>query len=182
MTCIVQNKHERKAELMNSTPTPTPAMVALDLADVLHEHKPHVIYQLVRSVRELGTDAAYDLAARALFLDATGGVMIRKGTRCHTVGGLFFRLVKSQLDDDQHLRVFGRPRVVTTEPVPMAPEPAPTPIIDGPPCAACEQPSKVVAKFHISRAGKKYLCPSCERLGFAFTAAGDVQHLQEQAA
>jgi hypothetical protein len=169
---------------MNNTPTPTPATVALDLADVLNERKPHVIYQLVRSVRELGSDAAYDLAARALFLEATGGVMIHNGTRRHTVGGLFFRLVKAELDDDQHLRVFGRPRVVTTEPEPLAPEPTqtPKPIIDGPPCAACEQPSAIVAKFHISRAGKKYLCPSCERLGFAFTAAGDVQRLQEQAA
>jgi hypothetical protein len=169
---------------MTQTPTPTPATAALDLADVLNERKPHVIYQLVRSVRELGSNAAYDLAARALFLEATGGVMIHNGTRRHTVGGLFFRLVKAEIDDDQYLRVFHRPRVVNTEPAPIAPEPTPPPkpIIVGPICAACEEPSAIVAKFHISRTGKKYLCVPCFNLGFQFTVAGDVQRLQEQAA
>ena len=179
---------------MSNTTTPTPGAIARDIADVLNEPTPVVMYQLVRTVREIGTDAVYDLAARALFIEATGGLPLGEPfNRKRTPGGVFFHLLTAELTNEQQMRVWGRIRLFKRTPKPVAEMPAQTPepapkatkpkrVIDGPPCAACEQPSAVVAKFHISRTGKKYLCVPCFNLGFAFTPSGDVDRLQERAA
>ncbi len=57
--------------------TLTPAMVARDLAQALGERTHAAACLLVRAVRAIGPDAAYDLAGRALFIDATGGLRRR---------------------------------------------------------------------------------------------------------
>ena len=185
--------------------TLTPAMVARDLAQALGERSHAAACLLVRAVREIGPDAAYDLAGRALFIDATGGLLLSEPwNRKRTPGGVFFFLLKGELDDEQHQRVFGRVRKATgscrvpvigttqteapiREPVklakppkPKAPQPTPDP---SRPCAACEQPTAVVGKFHFGRAGKRYLCAPCvDTLGFVFSPSGDVLRLEEQAA
>lgn len=198
---------------MTETPPVTPAMVARDLAQVFGERTYAAHCLLVRAFRELGTDAAYDLAARASFIDATGGLPLGEPwNRKRTLGGVFFYLLKGELDDEQHRRVFGRVRKTgapqdltqgtTTDPElqignslpvpepvvenvrlgaqidrapkrvkPKAPQPAPDP---SRPCAACEQPTAVVGKFHFGRAGKRYLCAPCVDLGFVFGPTGEI--------
>ena len=75
---------------------------------------PEVRRLLVRAVREIGPEAAYDLAARALFIEATGGLQLDEPwNRKRTPGGVFFYLLKAELDDEQHQRVFGRVRKAT---------------------------------------------------------------------
>jgi len=180
--------------------TLTPAMVAREFTQAFGERSHAAACLLVRAVRELGPDAAYDLAARALFIEATGGLPLGEPwNRKRTPGGVFFFLLKDELDDEQHRRVFGRvrkrngtkPEPVIETPAPelvklakppklKAPQPAPDP---SRPCAACEQPTVVVGKFHFGRAGKRYLCAPCvDTLGFVFSPDGAVQQLQEQAA
>jgi hypothetical protein len=175
--------------------TLTPAMVARDLAQALGERTNAAMCLLVRAVREIGPEAAYDLAARALFIDATGGLPLGESwNRKRTPGGVFFSLLKAELDDEQHRRVFGRVRKISAPQQPIIEQPAPKPakppkLKAAPPapdpsrpCAACELPTAVVGKFHFGRAGKRYLCAPCADLGFVFSPSGDVLRLQEQAA
>ncbi len=187
--------------------TLTPAMVARDLAQVFGERTYAAHCLLVRAVREIGVEAAYDLAGRALFIEATGGLQLgAPWNRNRTPGGVFFFLLKGELDDEQHRRVFGRVRnpvaiqdlahganfdpdrkVIDrsqSEPAPKPVNPKPAPPAPDPsrPCAACEQPTAVVGKFHFGRAGKQCLCAPCADLGFVFSPSGDVLRLQEQAA
>jgi len=183
--------------------TLTPAMVARDLAQALGERSHAAMCLFVRAVREIGPEAASDLAGRALFIEATGGLQLGEPwNRKRTPGGVFFYLLKGELDDEQHRRVFGRVRKTSNrrEPVvgptqteapirepfklakppkPKAPQPTPDP---SRPCAACEQPTSVVGKFHFGRAGKQCICAPCADLGFVFSPSGDVLRLQEQAA
>ncbi len=119
---------------------------------------------------------------------------------------MFFFLLKGELDDEQHLRVFGRARKTSSPQEPVienvihgsqseqAPEPVkakkPKPKAapkqaappDARPCAACGEPAAVVGKFNFTRTGKQVLCAPCVDLGFVFSPAGAVQQLQEQAA
>ncbi len=177
--------------------TLTPAMVARELAQALGERSHAAMCLFVRAVRELGPEAAYDLAGRALFIEATGGLHLGDPwNRKRTPGGVFFFLLKGELDDEQHRRVFGRVRKTSVhrepviEPPVLVPASAkpprpkkPAPVADpSRPCAACEQPTAVVGKFHFGRAGKRYLCAPCADLGFVFSPSGDVLRLQEQAA
>ena len=187
--------------------TLTPAMVARELAQALGERTHAAACLLVRAVREIGPEAAYDLAVRALFIEATGGLQLgAPWNRKRTPGGVFFFLLKGELDDEQHRRVFGRVRnpvaiqdlahgtnfdpdrkVIDrsqSEPAPKPVKPKPAPPAPDPsrPCAACDEPAAVVGKFHFGRAGKQCLCAPCADLGFVFSPSGDVQRLQEQAA
>jgi hypothetical protein len=177
--------------------TLTPAMVARDLAQALGERTYAAACLLVRAVREIGPEAVSDLAGRALFIEATGGLPLGEPwNRKRTLGGVFFVLLKGELDDEQHRRVFGRvrkaPKPAQTEglelpeigtqvepiapaPKPVKPKPAPPAPDPSRPCAACEQPTAVVGKFHFGRAGKRYLCAPCADLGFVFSPSGDVQ-------
>ncbi len=184
--------------------TLTPAMVARELAQALGERSHAAACLLVRAVREVGPEAAYDLAGRALFIEATGGLQLGEPwNRKRTPGGVFFFLLKAELDDEQHQRVFGRVRKATgtlqepvagptqteapiREPVKLAKPPklkaAPPAPDPSRPCAACEQPTAVVGKFHFGRAGKQCICAPCADLGFVFGPSGDVVRLQGQVA
>jgi hypothetical protein len=172
---------------MTMTEAVTPAQVALDLADALNERAHVAVYQLIRTVREIGPEAAYDLAARALFIQATGGLPLGEPwNRNRTSGGVFFYLLKLELDDDQHLRVFGRVRkagdVPPSEPAaPALPKKAAPPKPPDRPCAACGEQADVVAKFHFGCTGKRCICAPCFDLGFAFSASGEVVRLEEHA-
>jgi hypothetical protein len=173
---------------MTEGATPALATVALDLADALNERAHVAVYQLIRTVREIGPDAAYDLAARALFIQATGGLPLgAPWNRNRTPGGVFFYLLKLELDDDQHLRVFGRVRKAADVPAlePAAPAPpkkaAAPPKPPDRPCAACGEQADVVAKFHFGRTGKRCICAPCADLGFAFSPLGEVLRLEEHA-
>jgi hypothetical protein len=174
---------------MTLTAVRTPALVALDLADVLNERAGMARCLLVRAVREVGPDVAYDLAARALFIEATGGLQLGDPwNRKRTPGGVFFYLLKDELDDEQHLRVFGRVRKAAQRPPlphPATPTVVLTKAATAPakaperPCAACGEQADVVAKFHFGRAGKQCICVPCADLGFVFGLSGEVQQLQE---
>lgn len=176
--------------------TLTPAMVARDLAQALGERSHAAMCLLVRAVRELGLEAACDVAARALFIDATGGLPLgAPWNRKRTPGGVFFYLLKADFDDEQHMRVFGRVRRTGIQQTPVMETPAPAlvkpakqtkpkaaPKQAGRPCAACEQPAAVVGKFNFTRTGKQVLCAPCVDLGFVFGPSGDVVRLLEVAA
>lgn len=182
---------------MIETMTRPPASVALDLADALNEPAPIAMCQMVRTVRELGPDAALDLAARALFIEATGGLPLpAKYNRKRTPGGVFFFLLKDTIDDDQYLRIFRRPRRPLDRQAPQAQEVAPQPVTQAQPkkiatlpakpptrpCAACKQQADVVGKFHFGPTGKQCLCGDCTDAGYVFGPSGEVMQLEAQAA
>lgn len=176
---------------MIEAPPLTPADITRELALHLGESGP-VLLELRRAVRELGPEACCDLAARALFIEATGGLMLGAPyNRRRTPGGIFFYLLKPELDDAQYQRVFRRPRrapaapvaaaPVAAPPVPAAPPAAvpPTPAVPKTPptrpCANCGEQADVVGKLNISRSGaKRYICGPCVDAKYAFDGSGAV--------
>ncbi len=56
--------------------------------------------QIVRALRVIGEERTRAFVAQALTVEASGGMMLKKGSRRHTVGGLFFRLMRDELMAD----------------------------------------------------------------------------------
>jgi hypothetical protein len=74
---------------------------AATLAYALGEETYTARLQLLRSVRLLGPDLAHDLLAEALRIDAEGGELVASGTRSRTPGGIYFRLVRDLVTQDE---------------------------------------------------------------------------------
>lgn len=83
-----------------------------------------------RIVETLGEDLARELLQETEKIEASGGEMIRRGTRRRTAGGVFFRLARHRLTEEQRRELFGRaaqPKVAAGDAAapPAAPEAAP---------------------------------------------------------
>jgi CspA family cold shock protein len=82
------------------------AQVAADIAARLGETEEEPRVQLERVVRYLGAEHALALAQETLDIEAGGGMMLRDGSRRHTPGGVFFRLVRERAAKTQYLSIF----------------------------------------------------------------------------
>jgi hypothetical protein len=58
-----------------------------------------------RTVRTLGPERAQAFVAQALEVEANGGMLIPDGSRKRTLGGIFFYLVRTQISDDEAMRI-----------------------------------------------------------------------------
>ena len=56
-------------------------------------------------MRALGPERAQAFVAQALDVEANGGMLIPDGSRKRTVGGIFFYLVRTQVSDDEAMRI-----------------------------------------------------------------------------
>jgi hypothetical protein len=58
-----------------------------------------------RTVRTIGPERAQAFVAQAQEIEANGGMMVPDGSRKRTLGGIFFYLVRTQITDDEAMRI-----------------------------------------------------------------------------
>ena len=80
-----------------------------DIARRLGEDDQAVIDRIKRIVKLCGLEQALTWADEAEAIQAAGGEMTRDGTRKRTLGGVFFRMVKDRVTQDQFFRIFPPP-------------------------------------------------------------------------
>ena len=91
--------------------TPQPAMTALasvadEIAARLGETEEEPIRQIRRAVRLLGEHRVRTIVARALDVEASGGMMRADGSQKRSVGGVFFVLMRDDLGRKDFYRIF----------------------------------------------------------------------------
>ncbi len=98
-----------------STPGPTPGLptgkaalraLAGEIAAQLGETEPEPGRLIARALRLLGADALLAIVARALEVEASGGMMLPDGSRRRTVGGVFFYLLRTTVGQKEWYRIF----------------------------------------------------------------------------
>ena len=82
---------------------------ALRIADDLGEKEPGPRAQVGRVVRVLGIERAQDFYEQALFIEATGGLMLPDGSRRRTSGGVFFKIVRDGVSKEERWKIFPAP-------------------------------------------------------------------------
>jgi len=88
-------------------PTAATPTAAEEIVAQLGETEQEPIRQLRRAVRILGDERVRGLVARALEVEASGGMMLPDGSRRRTLGGVFFHLARVELGLKEFYRVFG---------------------------------------------------------------------------
>jgi len=74
---------------------------AVAIARQLGENDGDARRQITRALRVIGEERTRAFVAQALTVEAAGGMMLKSGSRRHTVGGLFFRLMRDELMGDE---------------------------------------------------------------------------------
>ncbi len=90
---------------------PLPAMTALasvadEIAARLGETEEDPIRQIRRAVRLLGEHRVRTIVARALDVEAAGGMMRADGSQKRSLGGVFFTLMRDDLGSKDFYRIF----------------------------------------------------------------------------
>ena len=88
--------------MQNLTPLTTTATV---IADQLAETAPGARATIWRTVRTIGPERAQAFVAQAQEVEANGGMLIPDGSRKRTLGGIFFYLVRTQINDDEAMQI-----------------------------------------------------------------------------
>jgi len=107
---------------------------AAQVAAQLREQAPGPRAQIWRIIRTIGVARTEAFVTQALDADANGGMLIPDGSRKRTLGGIFFYLVRTQITDDEALRINpawrGQPwkRRAPAKPKPPTP-PVPPPLL-----------------------------------------------------
>jgi len=82
------------------------ASVADEIAARLGETEEEPIRQIRRAVRLLGADRVQSVAARALQVEAAGGMMRADGSQKRSLGGVFFILMRNDVGRTDFYRIF----------------------------------------------------------------------------
>jgi len=98
------------------TTAPTPATPAMDkaarralageIAAQLGETAPEPAGLIARALRLLGEERVRATVARALEVEAAGGMMVPDGSRRRTPGGVFFYLLRTDVGQKEWYRIF----------------------------------------------------------------------------
>lgn len=84
-------------------------MVVDQIARRLDESEPKAIEGIRRIVTMLGTEPALSLLDDALKIDREGGLMTDDGNRQRTIGGVYFKLAKNTMSQEQRSKLFVPP-------------------------------------------------------------------------
>jgi len=105
------------------TTAPTPATPATgkaalralagEIAAQLGETEPEPGRLIARALRLLGEERVQAIVARALEVEAAGGMMVPDGSRRRTVGGVFFYLLRTTVGQKEWYRIF-RPQTTAS--------------------------------------------------------------------
>ena len=82
--------------------TPTVAAIAAQLGET--EQLPQ--RQIARALTTLGEERVRGLVARALAIEAQGGLMLPDGSRRRTLGGVFFQLLRKDVTPAERRVIF----------------------------------------------------------------------------
>jgi len=74
--------------------------IAVEIAGQLGENEIDARRQITRALRVIGEERTRAFVAQALTVEAAGGMMLKSGSRRHTPGGVFFRLMRDELMRD----------------------------------------------------------------------------------
>ena len=112
---------------------------ALRIADALGERVTGPRAQVVRVVRVLGIERAEAFHQQALEVEAAGGMMLPDNSRRRTPGGVFFKLVRDGVSEEERSAIFPpqpwqkqhgeRPRSAASGAPAASPLPAPRPLL-----------------------------------------------------
>jgi hypothetical protein len=80
--------------------------VVTQIAQALGETKPMARGQIKRIVQTIGEERALAILQQALDVEQQGGLMLPDGSRRHTQGGVFFRLVKEQSSQTERNQIW----------------------------------------------------------------------------
>ncbi len=94
-----------------SSPTALQAIVD-EIATQLGETEEEPIRQIRRAVRVLGEERTRSLVAQTLEIEAAGGLMLPNESRRRTPGGVFFHLMRANIEHKEWYRIF-RPQTTT---------------------------------------------------------------------
>ncbi len=83
-----------------------PVTVAARVAGELNETDPAATGQIERIVECLGAEAALAFLQETLEVEASGGMMLRDGSRRRTPGGAFFYLVKGRISRQERAAIW----------------------------------------------------------------------------
>jgi PHAX RNA-binding domain len=102
------------------------------IADQLGESAAAPRAQLRRILQTLGPERTQAVVAQAFEIEASGGLLLPDGSRRRTLGGVFFRLVRDQVSEEERLAIWPYPPRQQRKPQRKAPAqttqpPAPPP-------------------------------------------------------
>ncbi len=86
--------------------TSTDTQLARQLADQLSERDPTPLKQIRRILHTLGPERTQALVTQALEIEANGGMLLPDGSRKRTLGGVFFRLVRDQVSEEERKAIW----------------------------------------------------------------------------
>jgi hypothetical protein len=84
----------------------TGGKVAKEIAAALGETGPFPVKQIKRIVQTVGEERALQFLTQAQAIQERGGQMLPDGSRKHTPGGVFFRLVRESLPDEERQAIW----------------------------------------------------------------------------
>lgn len=116
-------------EIIRFWPQTVPMSLTNRIATQLGEHEKAPRYRIWRLLDRLGEERVQAFVEQALTIEATGGMLLPDGSRRRTLGGVFFRLIKDSLSEDE-LRAVGLWRDWETSKA-NRPQPAPDPFDAG---------------------------------------------------
>ncbi len=76
------------------------------IATALGETNAQPLAHIRRIVRVLGEERAHQLLTQAQTVEQDGGLMTISGKRRRTLGGVFFRLTREQVSDEERARIW----------------------------------------------------------------------------
>jgi hypothetical protein len=79
--------------------------IAATIAAQLGETAPGARATIWRIVRTIGVERTQAFVAQAQEVEAKGGMLVPDGSRKRTLGGIFFYLVRTQISDDEAIRI-----------------------------------------------------------------------------
>ena len=86
--------------------SPDTRTVVTTIAQQLGETQPWPLKQLRRIVQQLGPEAALAVLQETQAIEAQGGLLLPDGSRRHTPGGVFFRLVRERVSPEERAILF----------------------------------------------------------------------------
>jgi hypothetical protein len=86
--------------------TRTGTQLARQIADQLSERDPTPLKQIRRILQTIGPERTQAFVTQALEVEANGGMMLPDGSRKRTLGGIFFRLIRDQVSEEERKAIW----------------------------------------------------------------------------
>jgi hypothetical protein len=86
--------------------TSTDTQLARQIAETLGEREAQPFAQIRRILQTIGPERTQAFVEQALDIEATGGMLLPDGSRKRTLGGIFFRIVRDQVSEEERKAIW----------------------------------------------------------------------------